>query len=303
MLGTALWGWGVERKDAYELLELFFENGGTLVDTAINYPISGRKEDFGEAIKWLADWKALHPQFKFSLIVKIGAMDNIGSSDVDLSFENIINTTSSLRDVFGDSLACISIHWDNRGGDAGDAYLISQTVSAMSKIEISNLTIGISGIKFPELYYRANPALSEKWVIQVKENFVTSSAREAYQIYFPHAKYLAYGINLGGLKIESSKKDSSIELRKISVPVPLVKKLSEFINTDNSFQPSPTNFNELALAVSHANPWIAGVIIGPRNAKQLMDTLNYWGKLDQQIGRVENFESLNILAKALIENY
>ena len=302
VLGTALWGWGIERKDAYELLELFFENGGTIVDTAINYPISSRKEDFGLAIKWLADWRALHPQFKFSLIVKVGAVDNIGSSDVDLSSRSITNTTSRLRDEFGDSLACISIHWDNRGGDVSDYYLIEQTVDAMSKIEISNLSIGMSGIRFPELYYRANPSLSEKWIIQVKENFATSSAREAYHTFFPQAKYLAYGINLGGLKIEPSKNYSSIELRKICVPQALVNTLSEFISTNRSFQPSPTTLNELALAVSHANPWIAGVIIGPRNATQLISTLSYWDKLEQQVDRVKNFESLNILAKAIIEN-
>ena len=45
VLGTALWGWGVDRNEAYKLLESFFENGGAVVDTSTNYPINKCKMD------------------------------------------------------------------------------------------------------------------------------------------------------------------------------------------------------------------------------------------------------------------
>lgn len=299
VLGTALWGWGVNRNEAYELLESFFENGGTIVDTSTNYPINKCKKDFGIVIKWLADWKALYESSKFSLIVKIGSMDNMGSPNFDLSPQNIISTTNSLRDKFGDSLSCISIHWDNRGGGINDNCLIDKTVDAMTRLESSGLAIGMSGIRFPELYYKANPVLSDKWIIQVKENFVTSSAREAYQDFFPLAKYLAYGINLGGLKIGPLRNDSSIKLREISVPLSLVEKLSTFISSNHGLQPSPNSLNELALIASYVNPSLSGVIIGPRNVKQLMSTIDYWRKLALCDNHLKNFEILNRLAKAI----
>jgi len=283
VLGTALWGWGVNRNDAYELLENFFENGGASIDTATNYPINKCNQDFGTAIKWLEDWKASNPNSKFSLIIKIGSIDNMGSAEIDLSAKNIIATKNRLRDKFEDSLSCISIHWDNRGGDMNDSCLIDETVEAMSKIEASGIAIGISGIKFPELYYKSNPALADKWMIQVKENFSTCLARDTYQDFFPRAKYLAYGINLGGLKTESPESDSSIELRKISIPLSLIEKISNYINLDHGFDPRPATLNELALAISHNNPSLSGAIIGPRNKKQLMNTLDYWGRLEQHV--------------------
>lgn len=297
VLGTALWGWGVTRNDAYKMLDIFFEYGGEFVDTATNYPINKCKEDAGIAIKWLSDWKCLNKSSKFSLIVKIGSLDNIGSANIDLSRENIFSITDDLKDKFEDSLSCISIHWDNRGGHFDDFQLIDKTVDALTEIEESNISVGISGIRFPELYYKASPELSKKWIIQVKENFVTSLARTRYEEFFPFAKYLAYGINLGGVKIGSAENNSSIELRKISIPLSLVDILSDFMSSAHDFHPRPTTLNELALATSYAKKSLSGVIIGPRNISQLINTMNYWNRLKLESNNFIILDNLNKLKK------
>ena len=48
-------------------------------------------------------------------------------------------------------------------------------------------------------------------------------------------------------------------------------------------QPAPKNFNELALLASYLNPALSGIVIGPRNRKQLDDTMNYWDRLKNEL--------------------
>lgn len=282
ILGTALWGWGIERAQAYELLEQFLLSGGTMVDTATNYPINKRQEDFGLAVRWIADWVRQNAKSNLALTVKIGSKDNMGSPDVSLSPDDIDRAASTLHSQFGSALSCVSIHWDNRSDDAMHGAPIAETVDAMSRLEQQGLGIGLSGIKHPELYYKANPSLSRKWAIQVKENLKTHAARAAYEAWFPDAKYLAYGINLGGLKTEAAKTNSSMELRNINIPQAFTQKLVDFINEPHAFEPRPTTLNELALAASFVNPSLSGIVIGPRNTDQLENTLSYWKSLQAQ---------------------
>ncbi|MGE8484127.1 MAG: aldo/keto reductase [Pseudomonas sp.] len=299
VLGTALWGWGIERREAYELLEHFLQSGGSIVDTATNYPINKHKEDFGLAVSWIADWVQQHGETGLALTVKIGSRDNMGSPDVNLTPDHIDRAADTLKNQFGDALSCISIHWDNRADDEYQLAAIAQTVDAMSKLEKAGLSIGLSGIKYPELYFKANPALAEKWIIQVKENFMTRAAREAYQTWFPKAKYLAYGINLGGLKIEAPKTNSSIELRQINIPQLLTERLGHFLNSDHGFAPRPMTLNELAMAASYVNPSLSGVVIGPRNIEQLENTLTYWKSLEEHADKPKGLQVFNQLSKDL----
>lgn len=282
VLGTALWGWGIEREQAYRLLEQFLLSGGTMVDTATNYPINKREEDFGLAVRWIADWVGHNGNSSLALTVKIGSKDNQGSPDVNLAPDAIERASSILHSQFGAALSCVSIHWDNRSDKDVQGATIAETVEAMSCLERQGLGIGLSGIRHPELYYKANPLLAQKWTIQVKENLKTHAARSAYEAWFPDANYLAYGINLGGLKTEASKTNSSMELRNINIPHAFTEKLVEFINAAHEFEPRPTTLNELALAASFVNPALSGIVIGPRNTEQLDSTLDYWKLLQTQ---------------------
>ena len=286
ILGTALWGWRVSRLEAFKLIESHFENGEPIIDTATNYPINKSKDDFGLAVKWLTEWTQSHRNDKLSLIVKLGSKNNLGGPEVDLSPKNIIETTKRLEDAFGSSLSCISVHWDNRSDNTEDYIGISQTVDAMREIQKTGLSIGLSGIKDPESYYRSDPSLSGEWAIQVKENFLTDESRLRYQPYFPSAKYFAYGINMGGIKLENNKTEHSKFLRGITIDPDIIEKIRGLLNAAKSIEPSPITLNQLALAFAHCNDSLAGVIIGPATIKQLEETINFWNdlkRLDNQL--------------------
>lgn len=296
VLGTALWGWGIDESSAHQLIDTFVAKGGRTIDTASNYPINKRPEDFGLAIRWIERWVKSNPNAGVSVIAKIGATDNTGSPDTDLSAANILSSASELADRLGDALSCVSVHWDNRGAEQHDFVDIEQTLEAMATLHRSGLDIGLSGIKFPELYYNARPDLSEHWLIQVKENFSTRSARESYHPHFPNAKYLAYGINLGGIKASPVEKNSSAELRKIVHSKTLIEKLTGFIASTTSIVPRPSSLNDLALAFIFANPALSGVIIGPRNKEQLLNTLTYWDALNSTFNHADHAALLTSLA-------
>jgi aryl-alcohol dehydrogenase-like predicted oxidoreductase len=80
VLGTALWGWGVGRATAHQILDRYVALGGRIVDTAANYPINKRPEDFAMAANWIADWVDANGVEVLSILVKIGATDNMGES-------------------------------------------------------------------------------------------------------------------------------------------------------------------------------------------------------------------------------
>lgn len=279
VLGTALWGWGIDRPTAYQMLDRFLELGGRIVDTAANYPINKRPEDFGLASTWLTDWIKSNGTKELSVIVKVGATNNMGSPSADLGAANILHSEAFYRDRFKASLAALAIHWDNRGDDERSFNLIEETVDTMARIQDSGLSIGFSGVLRPDLYLKFAPDLSDKWWIQVKENVMSSAARLEYKKYFPKAKYLAYGINMGGLKSEPSSEDSSLALRGIKCPINLVKQLTEFITSNHGLVPAPKNLNDLALSLSYLNPELSGIVIGPRNIKQIDSTICFWNRL------------------------
>lgn len=280
VLGTALWGWGVDRSTAYQMLERFLSLGYRIVDTATNYPINKRPEDFGLAVNWIADWIASNGTDELSLLVKVGATENMGGSSADLGAVRILNSEAFLRNRFGAALAAVAVHWDNRGDDESD--LIAETTDAMAKLQASGLSIGFSGVRHPGLYLKAAPALSDKWWIQVKENAMSSTARLECQKYFPKARYLAYGINMGGIKSEPYRENGSLALRGIKYPNSLVVQLSESITSNHELEPPPKNLNELALSHSYRNPALSGVIVGPRNMEQLDGTICFWDRLKEE---------------------
>jgi aryl-alcohol dehydrogenase-like predicted oxidoreductase len=174
---------------------------------------------------------------------------------------------------------------------------ISQTVEAMSRVRETGLDIGLSGIKDPQRYYLSNPILASEWVIQVKENFLTNSSRLLYERFFPNARYFAYGINMGGVKLEKYSDDSSINLRGIKVESSFVDKTRKLLESNHGIDPRPANLNQLSLAFAHFNASLAGVIIGPRNIQQLEDTLRYWAELEKSGNKSGWPELFNAITK------
>jgi hypothetical protein len=272
ILGTALWGWGVNRVTAHKILDHYVANGGRLIDTASNYPINKRPEDFGMAANWIADWIAVNGADVLSVLVKIGATDNMGGPDSNLESSFILQSEEFFRERFGAALTTIAVHWDNRGDNEGDADVIAESVAALSQLNASGISIGFSGVRHPELYLKAAPSLADQWWIQVKENAQTNTARFHYSKAFPNARYIAYGINMGGIKLSSPSKNSSLALRSIKRPNVLIDQLSKYLASDHGLRPPPTNLN----------PALSGIIIGPRTTEQIEITMPYWKKLNME---------------------
>lgn len=296
LLGTALWGWGINRTEAHQLLDRFITLGGTSVDTAVNYPINQRPEDFGLAARWLTEWLSVNGSKTAEILFKVGAEDNMGSPNTNLSSAHLRTTITQAQQSFGAALTTLAIHWDNRGlvqdTHTDDEAAITETLAVMSALHRSGLAIGFSGVKNPQLYRQLAPDLAAHWLIQVKENAQTCAARQYYQPLFPEARYLAYGINMGGLKApmavsknitaasdNTSDNNSSVSLRGLNHPTRLSEQLTEFINSAHQLVPAPKDFNELALLIAYLNPELSGIIIGPRNLTQLESSMNYWQRL------------------------
>lgn len=279
LLGTALWGWGVEKKEAFVLLDTFVQAGGDLVDVATNYPINAQAEDYGLAVRWLCEWLQNNSQSALRVLVKVGSVNNTGGADSDLTPSKMRRTIAELREALGGNLFNVSVHWDNRGGEANEEVAVEQTVRLLQAWHKEGYSVGLSGIKYPELYAQFAPELCSKWWIQVKENISTDVARVHYRRHFPNAKYVAYGINLGGLKEQPPQAGDSYQLRNLEYPIELVEQLRVFIHSRADFNPLASNFYELALLLAYCNPNLYGVIVGARNAKQLMNSLAYWQAL------------------------
>ena len=277
ILGTALWGWGVSKKEAFLILDNFVENGGLYIDCATNYPINKNIKDYGLALLWIEEWIKINNKRLF-IIVKVGSLDNLGTPNFDLSSNNILTVSKKLIDTFGDSLGCISVHWDNRIENK-DFKLVQETVIALKEIkEKNNLSIGLSGIKNPRFYYEAMPDLVDDWIIQCKENFLTQEARLNYQEYFPLAKYCAYGINMGGIKL-SDEKSVSARIREINYSSKLKYVISTSLQDNIIIDNGLSTVNDLNMAFIFLKTIFNGIIIGPRTVEQLISTFKTWDVL------------------------
>lgn len=276
-LGTALWGWGIDEAAACALLDGFAEAGGEVVDAATNYPINKNAQDFGVANEYLAAWLKSNPETNLRVFCKLGARDNLGSPLTDLSPSFVLTTVELLRSKFGSHLTGVGIHWDNRESERD----IAETLEVFRSLLAEGLQIGLSGVRRPDLYAAAAPDLSSHWWIQVKENALTSEARQTYTPFFTDASYMAYGTNMGGLKSDANRSSSSsLALRGIELP-DIAEKLTHTLEQwPDDVTPRPTNFVELALFLTHSNDGLVGMIAGPRDVQQLESTLSTWQRLN-----------------------
>jgi hypothetical protein len=143
------------------------------------------------------------------------------------------------------------------------------------------MEIGFSGVRYPDLYREEAPELCSAWWIQVKENGLTQDARIRYQSIFPDARFIAYGINMGGIKADPPSALSSVALRNIARPDSLMLELDQALSQAQLEAVPPSNLNELALRQAYLNRLLSGIIVGPRNLEQLDSTMNYWRALDR----------------------
>lgn len=278
VLGTALWGWGVDRKEAYKILDEYTASGGRLIDVATNYPINKKVSDFGLALEFIADWQTSRNFWQLKVILKLGSINNYGTSEFDLSSARVLKIVDHANSLLKNTLYCASVHWDNRGNNEEDLSGIKSTAQALNLLYDYGYRIGLSGIENPAAYRRFLKICTPNLIIQVKENLLSDQARCRYQEHFPDANYIAYGINLGGLKREKGTTESSLSLRGLNYSEDVRLAIEGYLK-NNELIPSPSNFADFALLYTYCNKDLNGVIIGPRNVGQLSQSYEYWRRL------------------------
>ncbi|WP_054112468.1 aldo/keto reductase [Marinagarivorans algicola] len=277
VLGTALWGWKVNKEEAFSLLDSYISLGGRLIDTAVNYPINKKSEDMGLAARWIGEWLAVNPSADIEIWYKLGAIDNLGSSEVGLSYDQLSRALCKGQEILHKKISIVGVHWDNRAIE--NFTEIKDTLRFFRGQAEQGYKIALSGIKSPHLYNKAWPEGADNWFIQVKDNVLTSDARKHYSACFPRAKYYAYGINMGGVKSSAlPTRGSSLALRGLA-PQDVVKRIEALINKERVQAFSPKNLNEFALMRAFLIPQISGVVLGPSSVKQLEQSAFYWKNL------------------------
>lgn len=280
ILGTAMWGWTMPKKKCFQLLDHYYEKGFRQIDAATNYPINKIPKDFRRAEQILEEWILQNGISDLRIIMKVGSLNNLRTPDHNLSKSFLLMNLDEYKFKFGNNLDSIMVHWDNRTSKEE----IEMTFEAFQIINDQGFKLGLSGIKRPDIYHQLNQKTAFDFRIQIKHNLLYSDY-ERYHFFHGNQRFIAYGINAGGLKLDlnSYHQNSSLNARGGDTQVlpPLMQKLHSIIPdiNKNSKRVAVTNFNQIAMIYAFHSPDIGGILVGP-------------SKLQQMEGTIEIFEAL-----------
>lgn len=282
LLGTAQWGWTTDKDVAFQLLDSFYADGFRQVDTATNYPINGIPKDFRRAENILAEWLLAHGIRDMKVMVKIGSLVNLRSPDCNLTKSFLLMALEQYSYLFHENLETLMIHWDNR-------YVLDEIEDTFEALEVfaaHGLQVGISGIKHPDLYFAVNETYNFDFYIQVKHNILHSDYKR-YQLFHQKSRFIAYGINAGGIKLNALSYDEKSVLAArggdLSNEDPVLKKLPLIlaeINSDSN-RPAITDFYQLGMAYASTNRDVERIIVAPSSVEQWSKTVNFYRVLQQ----------------------
>lgn len=260
------------------MLDHFASRGGRWVDTAVNYPINGVAADYGVALRWLSTWLRHNPASGVRVWAKIGAVDNTGSQDVNLSSAAVYLWCELVRAAVGDALGCLAVHWDPRT----EAHAVADTLAALRELRAGGLEVGLSGVTRPDLYASSAPDLAEHWWVQVKENIETRDARVHLAAALPRARFVAYGLNAGGRLLTSAHGSRASSALRGLMPLD-ADRLRLLRGVGERTTPRSTGPGQLPLVHAACNPALDGVVVGPRTRHQLRDTLDFWQRICEEL--------------------
>ncbi len=285
LLGTAQWGWKVDRDAAFRLLDAWLRAGHWGIDTATNYPINRQPTDFRAAEKILEEYVRAHGLRDLQITMKVGSLDNMRSPEANLAPSFLLMMAEEYHRRFGDNLHGVMLHWDNRT----DETAIHASLEALALLQKQyGLRPGLSGIAHPEVYAQANADLGLSFDIQLKNN-VFHSDLSRYQPLLtppnPPAQVFAYGINAGGVKLEGSYPADSTFLARGGQPEQMAARLEQIRALLPGFhqafvRPPVKTMNHLGLIYAALHPQINGVVLGLSSEAQLAETLDFWRNLD-----------------------
>lgn len=284
LLGTAQWGWTVEKTQAFALLDAWLNAGYTAVDCATNYPINRNPADFRAAESILAEYVRAHGLEQLELTMKIGSLDNMRSPEVNLSPSFVLMMAEEYRRIFAGNLACLMFHWDNRT----DCAAIAESLGALqAAAELHHFRPGLSGIAHPEQYAAANQTPQLSFDIQIKHNVLHSD----YPRYEPlrrnpntKHRFFAYGLNAGGLKLSNAYATDSTFLARGGQPeaaAALLEKVRAALPHWNSafVRPPIVTMNHVGLLYAGLHPGFSGLLVGASSVLQMKETLDFWRNL------------------------
>lgn len=275
-LGTAMWGWTVAPKTAFGLLDAFYSEGYRKVDTATNYPINKKPGDFRKAETLVNEWTRTHGIHDLEVIVKIGSINNLKTPDNNLSKSFVLMCLDEYAHLLGHNFNTLMIHWDNRN----DLQAISGTFEALQQARDRNINPGISGIKYPDIYFTVNQYFKFDFSIQIKYNLFYSDL-ERYQMFKGRKRFWAYGINGGGLKLDEEEyhQNSSLVTRGGSTDSvqPIMEALKNWMQAEG--QALGGSFHAWSLANAFYGTDMEGVVVGPSGLSQLQDIISTHKKL------------------------
>lgn len=292
ILGTAMWGWTVSEATAFAVLDAFYQHGFRQIDTATNYPINKIPEDFRKAEKILLQWIKTHNIKDLEIIIKVGSINNLRTPEHNLSKSFLLLNLDDYRFQFDSNFHTYMIHWDNRDSENE----IRETLEALDEARKQGLRIGLSGIQYPEIYFKLNQEFQFNFRIQMKHNLLQSDYQR-YTLFHGKPRFIAYGINAGGLKLNTSeyRKDSSLKARggPTDTMYPIVESLQKILKDANqkATRPKLKSMNHIGMLYAYHSADIEGILVGPSSSLQLHDTIEFYRSL-QEFDYEDVFEKL-----------
>jgi len=275
-LGTAMWGWSVDKNEAFSILDYFYDEGERQVDAANNYPINGNELDYRKSALFLAEWCKTRDVHDLKITFKVGSTTNTNSPDYDLSREHMHAQYNWSRENFGENLNCIMIHWDNRNKKED----INESCQYLHELQRINIEVGLSGIKYPDIYRQS---LADNGLVgmnvQAKHNFLFSGFSHYKELDVLRPKYWAYGISVSGLKLSAKEytKSSYVTLvRSDDYHKDMLLKgakeiLNKIIKENNQF----SNLYHIAIAYAEKDDLLHGYMVAPSSLEQMQDIIKF----------------------------
>lgn len=280
-LGTAQWGWTTDRQVAFQLLDTFYKDGFRSVDCATNYPINANPADFRVAETILAEWLNAHAIQDMKVMMKIGSLTNNRSPECNLGKSFMLMSMEQYKNCLHENLDCLMLHWDNREDEAE----MAETMEAFKVIRSEGLEVGLSGIKHPEIYARLNEKYGFSFYIQLKHNLLHSDYLR-YKPFHGQARFIAYGLNAGGIKLDASVYHSNSVLLARGVPnstESVVHQLKEVLAqaNRNTGRPPITEFFQVGLLYASSVAELERVLVAPSTVEQWNKTLDFFHAMQQ----------------------
>lgn len=280
ILGTAMWGWTTPKKVAFELLDEFYQQGFREVDGATNYPINKNTKDWRAAEKILQEWIKANGVTDLKIMMKVGSLNNLKTPDHNLSKSFLLMNLEEYRSMFGSNLDTWMIHWDNRD----DKAAVFKTLEVLQFAKNEGFRVGVSGLKYPEHYAGLNEEFNLDFRIQIKHNLLHSDY-EKYHFFHGKRRFITYGINAGGIKLNSENynKNSSLKARAAdwSPPTPLIEKAQRVISEANqdATRSNLATFNHLGMIYAYYHDDISGILLGTSRVNQLKNSLDFMAQM------------------------